>query len=139
MAQGGGRGVGPHDRFGIGQLEVVFVVHSHYDHAHNHPLNRALHMLAIPVGFSSVIDPGPESAAVIEAGGDPVEVSLRLPDASLATLAESLDAVLLPGSPADIETRRYDETRHEHTADADTPRERTDGLLLDHAFATARV
>src|SRR5579863_7198260 len=30
-------------------------LYSHYDHAHNHPVNRALHMIAIPVGFSSVI------------------------------------------------------------------------------------
>jgi hypothetical protein len=28
--------------------------YSHYDKAHNHPVNRALHMLAIPVGFSSL-------------------------------------------------------------------------------------
>ena len=30
-------------------------LYSHYDVAHNHPVNRALHMIAIPVGFSSVI------------------------------------------------------------------------------------
>jgi hypothetical protein len=30
-------------------------LYSHYDGAHNHPLNRALHMIAIPVGFSSLI------------------------------------------------------------------------------------
>ena len=30
-------------------------LYSHYDRAHNHPANRALHMLAIPVGFSSLI------------------------------------------------------------------------------------
>src|SRR5579872_2316441 len=30
-------------------------LYSHYDHAHNHPLNRALHMVAIPLGFSSLI------------------------------------------------------------------------------------
>jgi hypothetical protein len=29
-------------------------LYSHYDKAHNHPVNRALHMLAIPVGFSSL-------------------------------------------------------------------------------------
>ena len=29
-------------------------LYAHYDHAHNHPVNRALHMLAIPTGFSSV-------------------------------------------------------------------------------------
>jgi len=30
-------------------------MYSHYDGAHHHPVNRALHMIAIPVGFSSVI------------------------------------------------------------------------------------
>ena len=30
-------------------------MYSHYDGAHNHPVNRALHMIAIPVGFSSVV------------------------------------------------------------------------------------
>ena len=30
-------------------------LYSHYDSAHNHPVNRALHMIAIPVGFSSLI------------------------------------------------------------------------------------
>ena len=29
-------------------------LYAHYDHAHNHPVNRLLHMLAIPTGFSSV-------------------------------------------------------------------------------------
>ena len=30
-------------------------LYSHYDSAHNHPVNCALHMIAIPVGFSSLI------------------------------------------------------------------------------------
>jgi hypothetical protein len=30
-------------------------LYSHYDGAHNHPVNRALHMIAIPVGFSSIV------------------------------------------------------------------------------------
>ncbi len=30
-------------------------LYSHYDGAHNHPVNRALHLIAIPVGFSSLI------------------------------------------------------------------------------------
>src|SRR5215469_7972272 len=30
-------------------------LYSHYDGAHNHPVNRALHMVAIPLGFSSLI------------------------------------------------------------------------------------
>jgi len=30
-------------------------LYSHYDGTHNHPVNRALHMIAIPVGFPSLI------------------------------------------------------------------------------------
>ena len=30
-------------------------LYSHYDSAHTHPANRALHLIAIPVGFSSVV------------------------------------------------------------------------------------
>jgi hypothetical protein len=30
-------------------------LYSHYDGAHSHPVNRALHMIAIPVGWSSII------------------------------------------------------------------------------------
>jgi hypothetical protein len=30
-------------------------LYSHYDGAPNHPVNRALHMIAIPIGFSSLI------------------------------------------------------------------------------------
>ena len=29
--------------------------YSNYDGAHNHPVNRALHLIAIPIGFSSLI------------------------------------------------------------------------------------
>lgn len=30
-------------------------LYSHYDNSHTHPVNRALHMIAIPVGFSSLV------------------------------------------------------------------------------------
>ena len=30
-------------------------LYSHYDHSHTHPVSRALHAIAIPLGFSSVI------------------------------------------------------------------------------------
>ena len=33
----------------------ILGLYSHYDGAHNHPVNRALHLIAIPVGFSSII------------------------------------------------------------------------------------
>jgi hypothetical protein len=30
-------------------------LYSHYDESHTHPVNRALHAIAIPLGFSSVL------------------------------------------------------------------------------------
>src|SRR5579862_1695361 len=39
----------------FGLRRCVMGLYSHYDGAHNHPVNRALHMIAIPVGFSSLI------------------------------------------------------------------------------------
>jgi len=73
--------------------------------------------------------------AVRRAGGDPVEISLALSADELKNLARTLDAVVLPGSPADIEPSRYHAARHPKSADADPDRERTDFALLDHAFA----
>jgi len=37
------------------ESEVLMGLYSHYDGAHTHPVNRALHLIAIPVGFSSII------------------------------------------------------------------------------------
>jgi putative glutamine amidotransferase len=72
--------------------------------------------------------------AVEGAGGTGVEVSLRLPSYELRTLVQKLDAVVLPGSPADVNAERYGAARHAKTADADADRERTDYALLEHAF-----
>jgi hypothetical protein len=30
-------------------------LYAHYDGAHNHPVNRALHLIAIPLGLSSLV------------------------------------------------------------------------------------
>jgi hypothetical protein len=46
------RDIIPESQFSPG---VSMGLYSHYDGAHNHPVNRALHMIAIPVGFSSLI------------------------------------------------------------------------------------
>ena len=73
--------------------------------------------------------------AVKAAGGEPVAVSLELSPAELKRLATTLDAFVLPGSPADVEPSRYGAARHPQCADADASRERTDWALLDHAFA----
>jgi putative glutamine amidotransferase len=73
--------------------------------------------------------------AIREAGGREVEISLCLPPQKLDELMETLDAVVLPGSPADVDPSRYRAMRHAQCADPDPQRERTDFALLDHAFA----
>jgi putative glutamine amidotransferase len=67
-----------------------------------------------------------------------VEISLGLSSAEVARMAESLDGFLLPGSPADIEPRRFGSARHPREAPPDKRRERTDDGLLDHAFVTGK-
>jgi putative glutamine amidotransferase len=62
--------------------------------------------------------------AVSEAGGEPVEVSLLLPDSELNRLAASFDAVLLPGSGADVDPGRYGSRRGKLTRHAPSGRRR---------------
>jgi putative glutamine amidotransferase len=72
--------------------------------------------------------------AVRQAGGEPVEISLGLPADELNKLAKSLDAIVLPGSPADVTPSLYHAARHPKCAESDIDRERTDFALLNHAF-----
>src|SRR5580698_5412448 len=73
--------------------------------------------------------------AVRGAGGDPVEISLGLPRDELKRLAGTLDGVVLPGSPADVEPSLFHALRHPECAESDPDRERTDFALLENAFA----
>jgi len=73
--------------------------------------------------------------AIREAGGKEVEISLSLPPQKLDELMGTLDAVVLPGSPADVNPSHYGASRHAQCADPDPQRERTDFALLKHAFA----
>lgn len=72
--------------------------------------------------------------AVSGAGGRPVEVSLDLSPEQLQQLTEGLDAVVLPGSPADVDPRLFHAARHPQCASADLRRETTDFALLEDAF-----
>jgi putative glutamine amidotransferase len=72
-------------------------------------------------------------AAVRSAGAEPVEISLGLSTTQLRDLANTLDAVVLSGSPADVEPSLFHAARHAKTAESDADRERTDFALLDHA------
>jgi len=74
-------------------------------------------------------------AAVRKAGGTPVPISLGLDAGELEKLAETLDAVVLSGSPADVDPSKFGATKHPETAQADPDRERTDFGLIEHFLA----
>jgi len=77
-------------------------------------------------------------AAVKEAAGEPIAVSLQLGPQKLAAQIQDLDAFVLPGGPADVNPSLYHATRHQKTRDADSNREKTDFAILDHAFASGK-
>jgi putative glutamine amidotransferase len=72
--------------------------------------------------------------AVEKAGGEPVRIPLDLPPLETMRLIEGCDAVLLPGSKADVDPKKYDAPRHPRTAAADTSRDTVDELLLQDAY-----
>ena len=74
------------------------------------------------------------TACIEAAGGEAVVIPLALTPAEQAHLIKSCDAVLLPGSPADVDPEKYDEPRNPHTAEADVPRDNADELLLQDAY-----
>lgn len=74
------------------------------------------------------------TTAIEAAGGEVVVIPLDIAPAELAQKLKSCDAVLLPGSPADVDPEKYDEPRDPHTAASDVPRDSADELLLQDAF-----
>ena len=77
----------------------------------------------------------PYLEAVRQAGGEPVALSLGLPPEQLTQLEETLDAIVLSGSPADVNPALFRAARRAQCADPDADRERTDSALLEHALA----
>jgi putative glutamine amidotransferase len=72
--------------------------------------------------------------AVEQAGGEPVRIPLDRTPAEVMKLIERCDAVLLPGSSADIDPSKYDAARNPKTADPDPRRDMVDELLLQDAY-----
>src|SRR6202795_5399566 len=72
--------------------------------------------------------------AVRLAGGEPVRIELDQTPAQVLKQIERCDAVLLPGSRADVDPKKYRADRHEKTASADAQRDMVDGLLLQDAY-----
>jgi putative glutamine amidotransferase len=77
-------------------------------------------------------------AAINEAAGEPVSVSLRLSAEQLSAQIKELDAFVLPGGPADVNPSLYRAIRHEKTQEADANREKVDFAILEHAFASGK-
>jgi putative glutamine amidotransferase len=72
--------------------------------------------------------------AIEKAGGEPVAIPLDKTPAEVMKLIEQCDAVLLPGSRADVDPAKYDAARESHTAAADPGRDTVDELLLQDAY-----
>ncbi len=72
--------------------------------------------------------------AVRSAGGEPVVIPVNATSAEIAQAVKACDAVLLPGSPADVDPEKYGAVRQPETAPADPFRDNTDELLLQDAF-----
>jgi putative glutamine amidotransferase len=72
--------------------------------------------------------------ALEEAGGTPIRIPLEPSPAEIMKLIERCDAVLLPGSKADVDPSKYDAPRHPKTEAADPRRDTVDELLLQDAY-----
>ena len=68
------------------------------------------------------------------AGGEPVRIALGRSPAEVMGLIERCDAVLLPGSTADVDPGKYGASPHARTAAADPARDAVDELLLHDAY-----
>ncbi|HTR68298.1 MAG TPA: gamma-glutamyl-gamma-aminobutyrate hydrolase family protein [Terriglobales bacterium] len=94
--------------------------------------------IAIPVPHSDAEYAGralPQyEQAVALAGGEPVRVPLDRTPAEVMKLIERCDAVLLPGSKADVDPAKFDAPRHPETAAMDVKRDTVDELLLQDAY-----
>jgi len=95
--------------------------------------------IAIPMPHS--LDPEyaeraiPQYERAVElAGGEPVRIPLDRAPSEVIPIIEGCDGVLLPGSKADVDPKRFEAARSPHTAAADPRRDAVDDLLLDDAY-----
>jgi len=95
--------------------------------------------IAIPMPHSTDHEYGERAIpqyerAVALAGGEPVRVALDQTADEIRRVAEGCDAVLLPGSKADVDPARFKAARSPHTAAADPQRDAVEDLLLEDAY-----
>jgi len=95
--------------------------------------------IAIPVPnsddleYSARVLPKYENA-VRDAGGEAVRITLGQNAEEIRATLAGCDAVLLPGSRADVDPRQYHAARHEKTAAADAKRDAVDRMLIEDAY-----
>jgi len=95
--------------------------------------------IAIPLPHSSDFEYAeraipPYERAVELAGGVPIRIPLDQPQTEIKKLIATCDAVLLPGSKADVDPAKFHAPRSPRTAPADLPRTTVDELLLEDAY-----
>jgi putative glutamine amidotransferase len=95
--------------------------------------------IAIPLPHSS--DPEyaeraiPQYERAVElAGGEPIRIPLDRTPSEVMKLIERCDAVLLPGSKADVDPAKFGAEKHPKTDPADPKRDTVDELLLQDAY-----
>jgi putative glutamine amidotransferase len=103
----------------------------------DHPIRMP--RIAIPMPHSGDRDYAERSVTQYEnavrlAGGDPVRIELDQSPPEVRKQIERCDAVLLPGSRADVDPNKYNAPRHEKTAETDAKRDAVDRLLLEDAY-----
>jgi putative glutamine amidotransferase len=76
--------------------------------------------------------------AVEAAGGIPVPIPLQGSRETQTRLLATCSAILLPGSPADVDPARYGQPVAKECAAKDAPREAVDDLLFENAFSTGK-
>lgn len=76
--------------------------------------------------------------AVRGAGGEPVRIDFDQTAEEVRKTLATCDAVLLPGSRADVDPAKYHAARHPKTAETDAKRDGLDHLLLDHAYGARK-
>jgi putative glutamine amidotransferase len=72
--------------------------------------------------------------AITQAGGEPIRIPLDQPQEEIKKLIATCDAVLLPGSKADVDPAKFHAPPSPETAPADVPRNTVDELLLEDAY-----
>jgi putative glutamine amidotransferase len=72
--------------------------------------------------------------AIEASGGEAVEIPLNATSEEVARIVTGCQAVVLPGSPADVDPQKFSAEKDPKTADADPQRDNVDELLLQDAY-----